>query len=347
MNCFDSDAGFFIPPETTPTLPLLVTGLAGVPGFSAFRHFNDLYPGQVIGVRRPDLWALKGPGIVGCDLEDADQVARLWDRYGFRSVINAIGSCRLKSCEFDPSMAHRVNVQTTTNVIRQAAQSDSRVIHLSIDLVFAGRDGGGYSEHDTTDPVTVYGHSMVAAESAVLSARPEATVLRISLPMGVSFNGHAGAIDWIESRFIKDKPATLYFDEIRTPSYTTCLNTMFQSILGRDLPGVFHAGGSRRLSLYEIAQIVNVVGGYDSELLIGCPRIDAGPMPPRAGDVTMDSAKIASHFAAPPMLGWPADERLVPTDRDWHRQSHDWIHPGREQVKRLLYHPGVIADEAR
>ena len=46
------------------------------------------------------------------------------------------------------------------------------------------------------------------------------------------------------------------------------------------------------LSLYEIAQIVSVVGGYDPSLLHGCPRIDAGPMPPRAGNVTMDSSKL-------------------------------------------------------
>ena len=53
-----------------------------------------------------------------------------------------------------------------------------------------------------------------------------AAILRISLPMGVSFNGHAGAIDWIQSRFKKGKPATLYYDEIRTPTYTDCLNPL-------------------------------------------------------------------------------------------------------------------------
>ncbi len=51
---------------------------------------------------------------------------------------------------------------------------------------------------------------MVAAEELIQATDPRACILRISLPMGISFNGHAGAIDWIQSRFKKGKPATLY-----------------------------------------------------------------------------------------------------------------------------------------
>ena len=74
------------------------------------------------------------------------------------------------------------------------------------------------SRPDPTDPVTVYGKTMVSAEQLLADWMPEACTLRISLPMGVSFNGHAGAIDWIQSRFKKGRPATLYFDEVRTPA---------------------------------------------------------------------------------------------------------------------------------
>ena len=105
---------------------------------------------------------------------------------------------------------------------------------LSCDLVFSGADGrGGYVETDATDPVTVYGRTMAAGEEAILAADPAACILRISLPMGVSFSGHAGAIDWIASRFKKARPATLYFDEIRTPTYTDCLNRLCETMLAQ------------------------------------------------------------------------------------------------------------------
>ncbi len=159
---------------------------------------------------------------------------------------------------------------------------------------------------------------MAAAERLILAADPRACVLRISLPMGVSFNGHAGAIDWIQSRFKKHRPATLYFDEVRTPTYVDCLNEACQAVLASDLAGLYHAGGPRRLSLYEIAQVINRVGGYDPDLLIGCPRLEAGPIPPRAGNVTLDSTKLASALGFDPFDPWPLEERWAPTHRQWH-----------------------------
>jgi dTDP-4-dehydrorhamnose reductase len=140
--------------------------------------------------------------------------------------------------------------------------------------------------------------------------------------MGISFNGHAGAIDWIQHRFKKGNPATLYFDEVRTPTYTDCLNPLLAAVLARpNLTGLYHAGGPRRLSLYEIAQVVNRVGGYDPELLHGCPRIEAGPMPPRAGDVTMDSSKLAQALGYDPFDPWPLADEHVPTHRRWHYEG--------------------------
>jgi dTDP-4-dehydrorhamnose reductase len=164
---------------------------------------------------------------------------------------------------------------------------------------------------------------MVAAEQLINDWMPQACMLRISLPMGVSFNGHAGAIDWIQSRFKNGRPATLYFDEVRTPAYTDCLNELYERVLASELTGLYHAGGPRALSLYEIAQVVNRVGGYDPNLLHGCQRIEAGPIPPRAGDVTMNSQALAAALGyefpeSGPLHTWPYDAAFVPTDRDWH-----------------------------
>ena len=229
-----------------------------------------------------------------------------------------------------------------------------RLVHLSIDLVFSGdrdsdrargdsargesaRGDGGYREHDPPDPVTVYGATMVAAERLIQLAAPRACILRISLPMGVSFNGHAGAIDWIQSRFRKSKPATLYYDEVRTPTYTDCLSELCDAVLGSTLGGLYHAGGPQPLSLYQIAQIVNRVGGYAPDLLRGCPRREAGPIPPRAGNVTLDSSKLHAALGYRPFDPWPLDERWLPTGPDWHRQRSDDQSGSPELLARVLY----------
>jgi dTDP-4-dehydrorhamnose reductase len=307
-----------MPVERPLPLPLLVTGVAGVAGYNALSYFTMRYPGQVVGIRQADNWPLRAPNIVACDAEDRQELVRLFDRWRFRSVLDCAGNCALRACELDSRLAWRTNVEGLINLASIIADRNVRLVHVSIDLVFAGRADGGYREVDRTSPVTIYGKTMVAAEQVLADWLPRALTLRISLPMGVSFNGHAGAIDWIQSRFKKGRPATLYFDEVRTPTYTDCLNELFEHVLASDLAGLFHAGGRRQLSLYEIAQIVNRVGGYDPRLLMGCPRAEAGPVPPRAGDVSLDSSKLTAALGFEAFTPWPYDEALVPSDRSWH-----------------------------
>ncbi len=328
-----------------PPLPLLITGVAGVAGYNALDYFQAKYPGQVIGIRQKDNWPLSRPGVEGCNAEDRETLLRLFDRYEFRSVLNCAGNCALRSCELDSRLAWRTNVEGLLNILSIIADREVRLVHASIDLVFAGRedapqDWGGYTEAETPDPVTVYGKTMVAAEQLLAEWLPRACTLRISLPMGVSFNGHAGAIDWIQSRFKKDKPATLYFDEVRTPAYTDCLNQVFHRTLASDLEGLYHAGGPRRLSLYQIAQIVNRVGGYDSQLLMGCPRLEAGPMPPRAGNVAMDSSALATALGGEPFDPWPLDEAWVPTHEQWHCEGE---RGSPELLASLLYRNPLVS----
>lgn len=324
-----------------PPLPLLITGIAGVPGYNALAYFQRRFPGEVVGIRQRDNFRLVGDGIVACDAEDHDGLKRLFDQYDFRSVLDCAGNCALRACELDAELAWRINVEGVRNLLSVIGSADVRLVHLSVDLVFSGNGEGGHLEDDPTDPVTVYGKTMVAAEQLLLAESPQACILRISLPMGVSFNGHAGAIDWIQSRFKKHKPATLYFDEIRTPTYTDCMNELYEAVLASSLSGLFHAGAPRRLSLYETAQVINRVGGYQPQLLMGCPRHAAGPIPPRAGNVSMDSSKLTAALGYQPFDSWPFPPEFVPTHREWHYERRAGERGSPELLAEILYrNPG-------
>lgn len=306
-------------PEFRDTdLPLLICGIAGVPGYNAFFHFRGKYGDRVIGQRTVNNWRLQRDGIVACDVENTPEFCRLLKTHRIRTILNCGGSCALKSCELDPEMAQRVNVHTVEKILDGIEGTNIHLVHLSIDLVYSGVGAGDHVESDPTDPVTVYGKTMVTAEKLIFQRRPASCILRISLPMGISFNGHAGAIDWIQNRFAKNKPATLYVDEIRTPTYVECMNEVFEEVVARQLTGLYHAGGPRKLSLYQIAQIVNRVGGYDPELLKGCPRIEAGPVPPRAGNVSLNSQKLIAALGRDPFLPWPLLEEHLPEYDRWH-----------------------------
>lgn len=324
-----------------PPLPILVTGITGVAGFNAFRYLRERYPGQVIGFRPSKSWKLSGTGIVVLDIEDEAGLNRLFEEYRFGSVLNAVGNCALKKCELDPTMARALNAVSALRIIANVRRFKCRLVHLSSDLVFSGAGSGGYRESDATDPVTIYGKTMVQAERLMARHCPQAAILRISLPMGPSFNHHAGAIDWIDSRFRKGRPATLYFDEVRSCTYTGDLNRVFERFLVGDERGIFHLGGPRAVTLHQIGQIVNRVGGYCPKLLRGCPRFAAGPVPPRAGNVSMLSDKLCELLGAMPFSAWPHKAELVPADRDWHFRRTVGESGSMEQITQQLYRPGI------
>ena len=368
-------------PQFLP-LPLLITGIAGVAGYNALHYFQRKYPGQVIGIRQQDNWRMVGEGIESCNAEDYDGLSRLFDKYAFRSVLDCAGNCDLKACELNPPMARRINVDGVRNLLnviakhsgeprasatgapqlsatgalaQQSLATAIRLVHLSVDLVFGGWGNGNLTEEAPTDPVTMYGKTMVEAEQILFAERPDACTLRISLPMGISFNGHAGAIDWIQSRFKKSKPATMYVDEIRTPTYTDCLNELCEAALfcrcgtslrnkhhlaepnATLLHGLYHAGAPRWLSLYQVGQIVNRVGGYAPRLLMGCLRHEAGPIPPRAGNVAMNSQKLVDAIGYQPFDPWPLDEAFVPTHARWHEERPTGEGGSPELLSEVLY----------
>jgi dTDP-4-dehydrorhamnose reductase len=108
-------------------------------------------------------------------------------------------------------------------------------------------------------------------------------------------------------------------------------------MLGNQVSGLFHAGGPRALTLYQIAQVINRVGGYDPKLLMGCPRAAAGPIPPRAGDVSMDSSRLTAALGYPPLDAWPFDERWAPAHEEWHFDREPGEHGCPELLAEVLY----------
>ena len=136
--------------------------------------------------------------------------------------------------------------------------------------------------------------------------------------------------------FKKGRPATLYYDEIRTPAYTDCLNRLYERVLANDLCGVYHAGGPRhyRCTRSRDHQPRRRLRSASSD---GLSRKDAGPIPPRAGDVTMNSRALAEALGDDASIHpWPHDPEFVPTDRDWHHRRNG-ERGSVDLLQRVLY----------
>ncbi|MBI3450442.1 MAG: dTDP-4-dehydrorhamnose reductase [Acidobacteria bacterium] len=151
----------------TPTkITPLVTGGGGRLGLALQEAMADAYPAAVFATRDE------------IDVTDYFRLASELERIRPTVVINAASFTHVDGCEDEPERARLGNDFGAGNVARAAAQVDSRVIHVSTDLVFDGALARRYREDDAPAPLSVYGRTKLDGETAVAAESPGATILR-------------------------------------------------------------------------------------------------------------------------------------------------------------------------
>ena len=65
--------------------------------------------------------------------------------------------------------------------------------------------------------------------------------------------------------------------------------------------------------------------------------MDRQQIGPRAGNVALDSQKLARALGRSPFDPWPLSDQLVPTGRDWHRSRTPELPGSPELLADVLY----------
>jgi dTDP-4-dehydrorhamnose reductase len=272
---------------------VLVTGVTSIHGWPIFSALQALLPPSLLfGITPPKTDIPVAGNMASLCITDKNKLESIKDAFKPTHVIHCAGVCDLDVCEERPRWAYAINVRGTKN-IADVFDDGVPIIYMSTDLVFSGNypPAGGYTETHQPDPISVAGKTFAKAET-VIQNRSNHCIVRLGLPLGDSANGEKGAVDWIESRFKRRLPVTLFFDEYRSCIACEAIGDMAVSILKQNLEGLFHFGGQRRWSLYDIGKYVLNKGGYSPKLLRGIMRQEEKQGPPRIGDVSLNSSKI-------------------------------------------------------
>jgi len=105
-----------------------------------------------------------------------------------------------------------------------------------------------------------------------------------------------GAIDRIESRFMRQLPVTLFHDEYRSCVSCDAIAEMAMNVLTVQWAGLYHFGGQRLWSLHDVGANVIQRGDYDPALLNGILRHQEVDGPPRIGDVSLNSQRYKNRL---------------------------------------------------
>jgi len=96
-------------------------------------------------------------------------------------IINTAAYTQVDLAESAPSLAFEINELAVKNIAMAARDKNIRLIHLSTDYVFDGKQSTPYTTSDTPYPINVYGASKLAGEKALRQCMPtESTIVRSS-----------------------------------------------------------------------------------------------------------------------------------------------------------------------
>ncbi len=276
----------------TPEQPILVTGASGAVGWHLCRFLNA--QGQaVVGTFRESVPSLEGVTFRQLRLEDPGSIEALFEPQSYRAVIHCAALSHPDECEQHPQQAQTVNVLGTRRLMK-GLTDQRRFVYLSTDLVFDGAKGN-YSEGDSTNPVNEYARGKRKAEEYVLS-RSNSMVVRLSKVFGWGSPFHDCFLDWVRSRFEKQKQVPLFHDQYRSFVYVGMVVRALELLISvHPRHNLYHLGGPQRLSRLDLGELFAETFGFDRSL-ISPVSVESVGQAARGKDCSLDSSRLTAEF---------------------------------------------------
>jgi dTDP-4-dehydrorhamnose reductase len=219
---------------------LLITGATGTLGkaFARVCHLRGLP--YILASRRE------------MDIADAGSVAGALESVRPWAVVNTAGYVRVDDAERDEIRCRRENTLGPRTLAEACASSGTSLVTFSSDLVFDGQKGSPYLEDDPIAPLGVYGRTKAEAEQAVLTALPEALVVRTSAFFG-PWDEHNFATLALRT-FARGEAVRAPGDVSVSPTYVPDLvNAALDLLIDRE-SGIWHLANPGEVSWSEFAR---------------------------------------------------------------------------------------------
>lgn len=159
-------------------------------------------------------------------------------------------------CEQHPEESYTQTVTSTINLIAVAQKCKAKMVYISTDYVFDGKNGP-YTEDASVNPISVYGRHKLEAEQMVLKEIPGALVLRITNVYGDEARGK-NFIARIVQQCEEGKELTLKlpYDQFASPTNAWDIARAMFVLLRDGKSGIYHTGSTDFMNRVELALTV-------------------------------------------------------------------------------------------
>ncbi|MGE3978001.1 MAG: dTDP-4-dehydrorhamnose reductase, partial [Nitrospira sp.] len=168
-------------------------------------------------------------------------------------IIHAGAYTDVDGAEREPGLAMAVNAKGTEQIARAAVRLGARLIYISTDYVFDGKQRTPYREDDNPRPVNQYGFSKWRGEQAVLASGARALIIRTAWLYGSVGKNFVKSI----MRAAQSEPILkVVNDQFGCPTYAQDLAAAVASLVGKHVEGVIHVTNRGQCTWYEFAQAI-------------------------------------------------------------------------------------------
>ncbi len=195
-------------------------------------------------------------------------------------VFYPAGFTWVDGCERDLARSDAANLHQPLNVARVAAELGGRFVYFSTDYVFDG-EAGPYDESSSTNPLSAYGRSKLAAERALADELGDlALTIRTSWVFGPERQGKNFAYQL--ARNLRDgKPMTVPADQVSSPGYGPDVALAAVRLAEAGISGLTHVVGPEVISRPELARSIAEAFGLDPSPITAKPTAELGQGAPR------------------------------------------------------------------
>jgi dTDP-4-dehydrorhamnose reductase len=181
-------------------------------------------------------------------------------------ILNAAAITNVDWCESNREEAWKVNVTAVENLAEAARKVNAKLIHVSTDYVFDGKNGP-YDETAKPNPLGYYGKTKLASENVIRSAAIKHTIMRAIVLYGSGIGVKANFALWIINSLKAGKHISVVDDQLGNPTFVGDLAIAMIKAFELNREGIFHVGGGDQLSRYDFALQAAEVFNLDASLI--------------------------------------------------------------------------------
>ena len=198
-------------------LNVLVTGTSGQVG-SELKKLSLEYPYNFFFTTKKDL-----------DISIEENIQSFINKCSINVIINCAAYTAVDKAEEDEELADEINRKAVKKLAKLSKENNIKLIHISTDYVFDGKNFKPYTEENQTNPKSVYGKTKLEGEIEMIKINPENSIIIRTSWVYSSF-GNNFVKTMLKLGKLKDELGVI-FDQIGTPTYAYDLAKAILDIL--------------------------------------------------------------------------------------------------------------------